>query len=109
MSTSRAATKTTTIRLPLSVYDDARCVVEHEHGSSVSLNDLIVSAIKAYLKLHKRKQIDAAFAGMAEDSDYQRESRLLAEEFEQSDWEALRLEEEDLTGELHELVSSSAR
>jgi hypothetical protein len=35
--------------------------------------------------------LDAAFAGMAEDADYQREAEQLAEEFEYSDWEALEL------------------
>jgi hypothetical protein len=31
---------------------------------------------------------------MAEDADYQKEARLLAEEFEPSDWEALGLGED---------------
>jgi|ERR1035441_849473 hypothetical protein len=99
----RLETRTTTVRLPVRVYDQARCVVEKEKrgvsGTSISLNDLIVAAITTYLKMYKRKQIDAAFAGMAEDADYQKEAKLLAEEFEASDWEALRLEEMDLEGE----------
>lgn len=110
MSGSRATTKTTTIRLPLPVYNQVQCVMEKEiagGGARISLNDLVVSAIKAYLKMYKRRQIDAAFAGMAEDADYQKEARLLAEEFEHSDWEALRLEEGDLVGEPHELTNSA--
>ena len=106
---TKVQTRTTTVRLPAGIYDQAKCVVEQEkRGGNISLNDLIVSAITAYLKLYKRRQIDAAFAGMAEDADYQKEAKLLAEEFEASDWEALRLEERDLDGdELYELAGAS--
>jgi hypothetical protein len=111
MTTARTQTRTTTVRLPARIYDQAKCVVEHQKkgdARSLSLNDLIVSAITAYLKLYKRRQIDAAFAGIAEDADYQKEATLLAEEFEASDWEALRLEERDLDGdELYELAASA--
>lgn len=98
MALAQAETRTTTVRLPRPVYDQAKCVVEKERGgqTQISLNDLIVAAVTAYLKMYQRRQIDAAFAGMAEDADYQKEAKLLAEDFEHSDWEALRLEEEDL-------------
>lgn len=43
-----------------------------------------------------RKQIDAVFADMAEDSDYQTEARLIAEEFANSDWEAFDIVEKHL-------------
>ncbi len=105
--------KTTTVRLPVRIYDQAKSVVEQERKGSpakaISLNDFIVTAITAYLKLYKRRQIDAAFAGMAEDADYQKEAKLLAEEFEVSDWEALRLEEKDLEGEPLYGLAGSAR
>ena len=87
-------TRATTVRIPRSVYDQARHFVDTEKAScsaSVSLNDFFVTAIQAYVKLHQRRQIDAAFAMMAEDADYQKESSLLSEEFESSDWEALGL------------------
>lgn len=103
MALAHVETHTTTVRLPRPVYDQARCVVDKERGpgnrSTISLNDFIVAAIKAYLKMYKRRQIDAAYACMAEDADYQKEAKLLAEEFEHSDWEALRIGEEDLEGE----------
>jgi len=111
LATARAETRTTTVRLPRSVYDHAKCVVDKERGgagNTISLNDLIVAAIRAYLKMYRRRQIDAAFAGMAEDADYQKEAKLLAEEFEHSDWEALKIEEEDLEGE-PVYAASSAR
>jgi hypothetical protein len=108
---ARTQTRTTTVRLPARIYDQAKCVVEHQKGDTgkISLNDLIVTAITAYLKLYKRRQIDAAFAGMAEDADYQKEAKLLAEEFEASDWEALRLEESDLEGEELDELAAAAR
>jgi hypothetical protein len=38
----------------------------------------------------QRAEIDAAFAGMAEDMEYQSEARLISAEFIEADWEALR-------------------
>src|SRR5579864_6462011 len=102
MSPAHTKTCTTTVRLPRTVYEELRSVVQKQkRGSSGagSLNDLIVSAVKAYLKLYERRRIDTAFAGMAGDADYQKEAALLAEEFEYSDWEALRLELADQGGE----------
>jgi hypothetical protein len=109
MPIAQAETRTTTIRLPRPVYDQAKCVVNTESGgrSRISLNDLIVMAITNYLKMYKRRQIDAAFAGMCEDADYQKEAKLLAEEFDYSDWEALELGEKDLEQEPAYATSST--
>jgi len=105
--------RATTVRLPRRVYDQAKCLVEREgkHNTTfLSLNDFFVTAIQAYVKLYKRRQIDAAFAGMAEDADYQKEARLLVEEFEPSDWEALRLgERETIDREPEFATAGSAR
>ena len=103
------ATRATTVRIPRPMYEQAKCFVEGEkkHDTAfASLNEFFVTAIQAYLKLYKRRQIDAAFAGMAEDADYQKEARLLAEEFEPSDWEALRLGEHEITEEEPELATA---
>ncbi len=86
----------TTIRLPRALYDEARRFVDKGAVSAETLNDFLVAAVLAYVKLLKRKQIDAAFAGMAEDTDYQNESRLISEEFSQSDWEAFENAEREL-------------
>lgn len=110
MAPSRVETMTTTVRLPRLIYDEAKCVVDKEKGESgpvVSMNDLIVLAITAYLKMYKRRQIDAEFALMAEDAEYQKEANLLAEEFQYSDWEALRVGEGTVETELIDDVSSS--
>src|SRR5271157_5564951 len=77
-------TRTTTVRIPRSVYDQAKHFVDSEKENTtifLSLNDFFVTAIQAYVKLYRRRQIDAAFALMAEDADYQKEASLLAEEF----------------------------
>lgn len=113
-------TRATTVRLPLPVYEQAKCFVDSErkqtgHGKDTSpafanLNDFFVTAIQAYLKLLHRRQIDAAFATMADDADYQKQARLLVEEFESSDWEALRLGDNSLSKEELELaISGSTR
>ena len=110
MALARVETMTTTVRLPRPVYDQAKSVVDEEKGGAgpvVSMNDLIVLAVTAYLKMYKRRQIDAAFALMAEDAEYQKEASLLAEEFQHSDWEALRIGEGSLETELMDAARSS--
>jgi hypothetical protein len=82
-----------TVRLPQPLYDQAKVYV---HNSSVpSLNDLMVHAVQAFLRAAERRRIDAAFASMAEDSEYQKEVRLIEEEFEQSDWETIEILDQD--------------
>ncbi len=88
----------TTVRLPRSLYEQAKCFVDKDVSSVNSINDFVVAAIQTYLKMLRRKRIDAAFAGMAEDANYQKEAQLIAEEFEQSDWEALEIAEEQSEG-----------
>lgn len=110
-------TRATTVRLPLPVYEQAKCFVDTERRHTPktqhqtmygNLNEFFVSAIQAYVKLLQRRQIDAAFAQMAEDADYQKQAQLLAEEFEASDWEALRLSDDQLTEEELELATSGS-
>lgn len=96
MSTSRphSGTQTTTVRLPKSLYDKAKRAVAE--GNLSSLNDLIVTAVRAYLRFAERRRIDAAFAQMADDVRYQDEAKLIAEQFGPSDWEAIELADQDL-------------
>ncbi len=81
--------------LPRRLYDEARLFVEQDTSPANTINDFFVTAISAYVRVLKRKQVDAAFAGMGEDADYQREARLIAEEFSPSDWEAFELAERE--------------
>ncbi len=84
-----------TVRLPRTLYQQAKWFVDDKHTALESINDFFVAAITAYIKLLRRKRIDAAFCGMAEDTNYRKEALLIAEEFSQSDWEALELTERD--------------
>ena len=88
----------TSLRLPKVLYDQAKSVVEERIANVASFNDLVIAAIMAYVKVARRRQIDLAFKGMARDSDYQKQAKLISAEFEDSDWEALELEEKYLEG-----------
>jgi hypothetical protein len=85
----------TTVSLPQPVYEEARSVVDSNASSAETMNGFFVNAIVSYLKLIRRKQIDAQFAAMSEDSDYQKDAKLISEEFSQSDWEAFDLAEKE--------------
>ena len=82
-----------TVRIPRRIYDDARRFVEDAAVPARNFNDFLVAAVSAYVKLLKRKQIDAAFSAMARDTDYQQEAHVLSEQFDASDWEAFALAE----------------
>ena len=84
-----------TVRLPRPLYDEAKQIVDKDLSSAENINDFFVAAICAYVKLVRRKEIDARFAKISEDADYQREAKLIDEEFNQSDWEALELTERE--------------
>jgi len=81
----------TTVSLPKPVYEEARSFVNSNAIPIESINGFFVAAIVAYVKLIKRKQIDAKFAAMSSDASYQKEAKLITEEFNQSDWEALEM------------------
>jgi hypothetical protein len=85
----------TTVRMPVKLYDEARKFVDRDLVQAENINDFFVAAICAYVKLLHRKQIDADFARMAEDTDYQKDIKLIDEEFGNSDWEAFELAERD--------------
>jgi hypothetical protein len=86
-------TRTTTIRIPEPLYQQAKSLVKNEKlsASAPSLNDLFVAAIRSYLKARRRREIDDQFAGMASDPVYQKESKELIDAFASSDWETLQL------------------
>jgi len=86
----------TTVTLPKKVYDEARSCVDKNVGPAETIGAFFTAAIVAYLKLLRRKQIDAKFALMAEDSEYQKHAKLISEEFSQSDWEAFESVEKDV-------------
>lgn len=77
----------TTVRLPRQVYERAKTATRRSQASS--FNEFVVQAIEEKVSRLSEAEIDAAFAQMADDPDYQRDSVALAREFEKSDWEAL--------------------
>lgn len=85
----------TTLRMPKALYEEAQEFVRKSETSVSTINDFFITAICAYVKLMKRRKIDAEFARMAQDVDYQKDVRLMTEEFNQSDWEALASMEEE--------------
>lgn len=73
-----------TVRVPKHVYEQARNVIGRSQVSS--FNEFVVQAIEEKVRRSTEAEIDAAFAQMAQDADYQRNSVAMAEEFEKSDW-----------------------
>jgi len=84
---ARKQYQNTTVRLPRHVYERAKTVVVQSQASS--FNEFVVQAIEEKVRRLTEAEIDAAFAQMARDTDYQRNSIALANEFAKSDWEAL--------------------
>ncbi len=79
----------TSLRVPKPIYEQVKVCLKKGMTSAETINDFIVAAIQFYTKVLERKSIDAAFAHMAEDANYQKAAQLIAEEFTQSDWDAL--------------------
>jgi hypothetical protein len=86
----------TTVTLPKEVYDEIRSLVEEKAAPSPTVTAFFATAITAYLKLLKRKRIDAQFAAMAEDPAYQKQASQISREFSSSDWEAFAQAEKDI-------------
>jgi len=64
-----------------------------ERGRARSQNALIVQAVEKFLHDSERAWIDAQFAAMAEDEDYQTLLLTIAEEFDPLDRETWRMSE----------------
>ncbi len=88
-----AQTVRTTITLPAELIDAADRAVRE--GRARSRNDLLVAALRRELAAQERAQIDASFAVLADDREFQQESVELAEEAVRSGWEALQIAEAD--------------
>jgi Arc/MetJ-type ribon-helix-helix transcriptional regulator len=84
--------QTTTIRLPKDLYEQARTAVK-DAGAASSINDFLVAAVEEKLQQLREQEIDAAFAEMAHDPEYQKSAIEMAKSFERSDWEAYQVSE----------------
>ena len=102
MKTKASNTKIqTTLRLPRGLYEQAVHLLEASASKAGSLNDFIVQALQAYVGLWRRRQIDAEFAAMASDANYQKRAERISEEFATSDWEALDIADRERSGARH--------
>ncbi len=81
----------TTLALPADLLERVDSAVRE--GRARSRNAFVAAALRRQLAAEEAAVIDAAFAAMADDEEYQAEARALAEEFAVADWEALRLAE----------------
>jgi len=81
----------TTITLPADLVAAADTAVRS--GKVRSRNELVSIALRHELAARERAEIDAAFAGMADDPLYRADVETLAREFAGADWEALRIAE----------------
>ncbi len=88
-----ARTVRTTVTLPADLVREADRAVRE--GRARSRNDLLASALRRELAAQERAAIDAAFAALADDVEFQAESVALAEEAVPGGWEALRLAENE--------------
>lgn len=61
-----------------------------KQGKAKNRNDFIVMALRRELKALEEADIDADFAEMADDEEYQAEADVLEKEFAQASWEAFQ-------------------
>jgi Arc/MetJ-type ribon-helix-helix transcriptional regulator len=79
-----------TIRTTFALPADLLAAVDEavQAGKARSRNELVRMAVEHELAAQQRAAIDAAFAAMAQDPDYQAEAEEIAREFAVADWEA---------------------
>jgi metal-responsive CopG/Arc/MetJ family transcriptional regulator len=65
-----------------------------QKGKASSRNQLIAIALRRELATLEQAEIDADFAGMAQDRNYREEAQRIVKEFAGSDWEAFGQGEE---------------
>ena len=81
-----AQTVRTTLALPTDLLEAMDRAVKA--GKARSRNELVRIALERELAAQQRADIDAAFADMAQDPNYQAEAKEIANEFAWADWEA---------------------
>lgn len=85
-------TTRTTLTLPIQLLEATDLMVKS--GKVKSRNEFVAQALRKELAAQRRSEIDAAFAEMASDSEYQAEALQVDREFTAASWEALQLVEE---------------
>ena len=88
MSTNR-----TTVALPADLLNGIDEAVRS--GRAASRNAFLARAVRHELERLQREATDRQFEMMVTDARYQREARRISDEYGTSDWEALRVAEDD--------------
>ena len=88
---TKLETVRTTVTVPVELIDRSQHFIDG--GTLPNRNALIVAALEHFLTELERQEIDRQFEGLAEDESYRTMNQDLAEEFAESDWEALTLAE----------------
>lgn len=83
----------TTLRLPRPIYEQANEILRNRTANVATFNELVIAALRSYIQMAKRRQIDLAFRAMAQDTDFRTDATLLSAEFEESGWEAFEIGE----------------
>jgi len=86
-----ARTVRTTLALPADLLEQVDRAVRE--GKARSRNAFVAIALRRELAAAEAAAIDAAFAGMADDEEYQAEALALAEDFSSEEWAAFRAAE----------------
>lgn len=88
-------TNTGVVRTTLAIPAELIVAVDQavRDGKARSRNEFVALALRHELAADKRAQIDAAFAGMTDDAEYQVEALTIADEFAVADWETFKLGE----------------
>ncbi len=81
----------TILALPAELLEAADRAVQQ--GKARSRNEFVAQALRHELATQKRAEIDAAFAAMADDEEYQAEAMTIADESAKADWEAFHIGE----------------
>ncbi|MEZ4865577.1 MAG: hypothetical protein R3C14_29975 [Caldilineaceae bacterium] len=80
-------TMRTTLSIPIDLVRRTQRFIDG--GAIASRNALIVAAIEKYLLELEREEIDRQFDAMADDTGYAALNQQIADEFAESDWDAL--------------------
>lgn len=85
----------TTVNLPAELLQRSQQVIDD--GLIPNRNTLIITALENFLAELERQAIDAQFAVMLDDTEYQVLNEAIVEEFEESDWESWQATEAALS------------
>lgn len=90
----KKSTVRTTLSLPAELLEATDLAISK--GQAKSRNEFIAQALKHELAALRRAEIDAEFAAMADDVEYQAEVLQIEAEFALASWEAFKIAESQL-------------